>query len=287
MRAGLVLAIVASGGALSSCVTTRDEGEAMRQDIAILKDEAAKTQAALNDDKAGASRRLDALAKRIDDLEQTLSTMRQADADTGVQMEKIIAELQATRGEVEKAQFELGETKQSVKSILERPPTGAATPATTPDTKDAKIAGEPVPAEKQAHYDFAKKLFDDKKYGEAADAFDLFLQRHASDPKLSDNAAYWKGEAYFAQAGTIDDKKAKEKVLKQAILAYQRVLETPKSGKGDGALFKIGQAFEQLGFKDEARVFYEELVAKHPKSPLVGDANKRLKAIGPGKKKAK
>lgn len=271
--------------ALSSCVTTRDEGDAMRADIAALKDEAAKTQAALNDDKAGASKRLDALAKRIDDLEETLSTMRQADADTGVQIEKIIAELQTTRGEVEKAQFELGETKQSVKSILERPPTGPAAAATTPDTKDAKIAGEPVPAEKQAHYDFAKKLFDDKKYGEAADAFDLFLQRHTSDPKLVDNAAYWKGEAYFAQAGTVEEKKAKERVLKQAILAYQRVLETPKSAKADGALFKIGQAFEQLGFKDEARVFYEELTAKHPKSALVKDANARLKALGPAKKK--
>ena len=44
--------------------------------------------------------------------------------------------------------------------------------------------------------------------------------------------------------------------------------------------------FEQLGFKDEAEVFYSEILQKHPKSPLVPDAKKRLKALGgAGKKK--
>lgn len=273
--------------ATSACVTTRAEGEAMRQDIAALKDEAAKTQAALNDEKAGALKRIESIDRRLAELEATLGSMRQADADTGVQVEKVIAELQTLRGEVEEARHQLGETKQTVESILARPPVAVATTpaATAQDKPDLRIAGEAVPPEKQPHYDFAKKLYDDKKYAEAAEAFDLFLQRHADDAKLADNAAFWKGEAYYAHAGTLADKKQKEKVLKQAILAYQRVLETPKSEKSDGALLKIGQAFEQLGFKDEARVFYEELTTKHPKSPLVGEANKRLKALGGGKKK--
>jgi hypothetical protein len=63
------------------------------------------------------------------------------------------------------------------------------------------------------------------------------------------------------------------------------VLETPNSAKADGALFKIGLSFEQLGYEDEARVFYDELLAKHDKSPLVGEAKKRLKTLKPVKKK--
>jgi TolA-binding protein len=285
MPARAVVVVVAAALVGSACVTTRDEGEAMRADIATLKDQAAKTEVALNDDKAGVVQRLEALDKRLVDLEQTLATLRQADADSGVQMEKVIAEIQTIRGEVEAARHELGETKQTVTDILNRP-LNAPTPGPAPkDTKDAKIDGQPVPADKQPHYDFAKKLYDDKKFAEAAEAFDLFLVRHGADKKLSDNAAYWKGEAYFAQAQTVADKKEKEKVLRQAMFAYQRVLESPTSEKSDGALSKVGQTFEQLGFKDEAKVFYEELIAKHPKSPLVDDAKKRLKALGGTKKK--
>ncbi len=289
-RTALLGAVFVSSSLASSCVTTRDEGEAMRADIAALKDQAAKTEVELHDDKAGVVQRMEALDKRMAELEQTLTTLRQADADSGVQLEKVIAEIQTLRGDVEEARHQLGETTQTVQDILARPPATVGTTAakTTKDTPDAKIGGEAVPAEKQAHYDFAKKLYDDKKLVEAAEAFDLFLQRHGADQKLSDNAAYWKGEAYYAQAQTVADKKEKEKTLKQSILAYQRALESPQSEKSDGALLKIGMAFEQLGFKEEAKVFYDELLTKHPKSPLVGDAKKKLKALGgPAKKKTK
>ena len=102
--------------------------------------------------------------------------------------------------------------------------------------------------------------------------------------RTSDHA-YWKAESYYGVASALTDQKAKEKALKQAILAYQVVLEDTKSEKADSALYKIGLAFEQLGFKEEAAVFYDELINKHATSPLVGDAKKRLKQVGGVKKK--
>jgi TolA-binding protein len=101
-----------------------------------------------------------------------------------------------------------------------------------------------------------------------------------------DNAAYWKAESYYNLAQTPGiDPKAKEKALKQAILAYQPVIENPKSGKQDGALFKAGLAFEQIGDKDDAAVFFDEVITKYPKSSLVPEAKKHLKAVGGTKKK--
>ncbi|MBI1944392.1 MAG: hypothetical protein HYS27_01780 [Deltaproteobacteria bacterium] len=286
----VVLVALGVGG----CVTTREEGEALRRDMAELKTEVAQAQRQLSDARTQDKGRLDEMAHRVSVLESTLANLRQADADSGVQLSKTIAELQTLRGDIEQARHELGETTKTVASILERPPVSVAAAEKAPKVDDANkpatIAGAEVPAEAKPHYDFAKKLFDDKKYGESAEAFDLFLLRHKSAlPDLVDNAAFWKAESIFAQASAMSDAKAKEASLKQVILAYQVVLDDAKSEKRDSALYKIGICFEQLGFKEEAGVFYNELIEKHPKSSLVADAKKRVKALGPtkGKKKNK
>jgi TolA-binding protein len=274
---------------LSACVTTRDEGESMKRDIATLKSELASEQRAGSDARNSGRTRLDDMERRLAALEGTLANLRQADADVGVQLDKVVAEVQTLRGDIEVARKDLEQTTLSVKDILERPPVGLATGTTAPRVdvdKPATIAGVEVPAESKPHYDFAKKLYDDKKFAESAEAFDLWLLRHSSkSPDLVDNSAFWKAESYFNQAAAISDAKAKEKSLKQAILAYQRVIEDPKSEKNDAALHKIGQSFEQLGLKDEAAAFYEEVIAKYPKSPVVADAKKRLKNLGGSKKK--
>jgi TolA-binding protein len=276
--------------ALPGCVLTRAEGDQLRADVDALKDETAQLQKELADIRARESGRVDKLGKRVAELEGTLSSLRQADADSGVQLEKVVAEVQALRGEIETAQHEIGQQKATVESILARPPVAVATAVTAPKVEDTpnkplQIEGADVPADAKAHYDFAKKFFDDKKFASAADAFDLFLTRHGNNDDLVDNAAYWKAESYYQLAGQASDKPAREKAYKQAILSYQRVLESPKSEKSDGALFKIGLSFEQLGFSEEARVFYEELLSKYAKSPLVPDAKKRLKSLKPPAKK--
>ena len=57
------------------------------------------------------------------------------------------------------------------------------------------------------------------------------------------------------------------------------MVEDPKSAKTDGALYKIGLSFEELGFENEAAAFFEELIAKFPRSVVVNDAKNRLGAI--------
>lgn len=277
--------------AVSSCVTTRDEGEALKRDIASLKSEVAMAQREVSDARTSGQRRLDDMEKKVAALEATLQNLRQSDADVGVQLDKVVAEVQTLRGDIEVARKDLEQTTLSVKDILARPPLGVSAAASAPRVDEGKsttIAGAEVPMESKPHYDFAKKLYDDKKFAESAEAFDLWLLRHASGtPDLVDNAAFWKAESYFGQAAGQTDNKAKEKSLKQAILAYQRVIEDPKSEKNDAALYKIGLSFEQLGLKDEAAAFYEEVIAKYPKSTVVTDARKRLKGVGGKKKKTK
>lgn len=292
LRLALTLVVVT---ATSACVTTREEGEQMRQDIAMLKGEVAQSRAENAEAKADQEKALQALEQRLEDLETTLRGLRQADADNGVQMEKVIAEVQVLRGDIEELQFKLGKTreelegtKKSVKEVLERPPptlhTVAEAPAVADEKTEAKTCGEtPVPEAAQAHYDLAKKLFDGSDFASAIDCFRQFTESHAAEKDLLDNAWFWKGEAHYGLAGTLKGKK-REQEFKRAILAYQKVLEIPESNKQDGALLKVGLAFESLGFKKEARVFYEEVLTKHPKSPLAKQAKKRIDGLAPAKK---
>lgn len=285
-RVAAPLLVVAIAALTPACVVTRAEGDALRQDVDALKDETARLQVEASDARANREK-LAKLEGRLAELEATLATLRQADADSGVQLEKVVAEVQTLRGELEEARHELGQQRASVESILARPPVAVATAATAPKQDDpnktVQVGGLDLPTEPKEHYAFAKKFFDEQKFAESAEAFDLFLVRHKGD--LVDNAAFWKAESYYQLGNAADEKAAKEKAYKQAILSYQRVLETPNSAKGDGALFKIGLSFEQLGFQEEARVFYEELIAKYEKSPLVAEAKKRLKSLKPAKKK--
>jgi TolA-binding protein len=276
--------------AAAGCVTTASEGAELRADLEQLKSQVAEAEKDAADRRADQDKSLGEMLRRVDELEATLAGLRQSDADTGVQMEKVIAELQQLRGDVEEARYQLGETKKSVQDILERPPVDVAMAESAPDVAAAPtLDGQPIPDDKQALYDLGKKLFDDKKLAEAQKAFETFVQRHPKDADLTDNAWFWKGEAHYAQAGGIKDKKAQQDAYKQAILAYQKVLALPKANKADGALFKIGLSFEALAYFDEAKVFYEEIIAKHPKSPLIKDAKKRLRSVKKktGKKKGR
>jgi TolA-binding protein len=80
----------------------------------------------------------------------------------------------------------------------------------------------------------------------------------------------------FAQA----EESFEEKDWKKAILGYQKFRDAnPKSKKFPEATYKIGVCFQELGMKDEARTFLDEVVAKFPNSPEAKKAKTRLKTI--------
>ncbi|MFM6930123.1 MAG: tetratricopeptide repeat protein [Bdellovibrio sp.] len=67
---------------------------------------------------------------------------------------------------------------------------------------------------------------------------------------------------------------------KQAILNYQKYRdENPKGGHFADSTYKIGVSFQELGMKDEAKTFYDEVVSKFPKSEEARRAKIRLKGL--------
>lgn len=65
-----------------------------------------------------------------------------------------------------------------------------------------------------------------------------------------------------------------KKEFKKAILSYQQYVdEFPKGKFVSESKYKIGASFQELGMKDEALAFFEEVIAQYPKS----DAGKKAK----------
>lgn len=71
-----------------------------------------------------------------------------------------------------------------------------------------------------------------------------------------------------------------KKDWKQAILNFQKYRdENPKGNRALEATYKIGVAFQELGMRDEAKTFYDEVVNKAPKSEEARKAKIRLKGM--------
>lgn len=71
-----------------------------------------------------------------------------------------------------------------------------------------------------------------------------------------------------------------KKEWRKAILNYQKFRDAnPRHKKFAEATYKIGVAFQELGMKDEARTFFDEVIGKFPNSSQAKKARTRLKSI--------
>lgn len=72
-----------------------------------------------------------------------------------------------------------------------------------------------------------------------------------------------------------DDKKWED-----AILAFEEYRKNnPKGSEYAEATFKMGVCFQNMGLKDDAKVFYKEVVEKYPKSKEASTAKSKLKKL--------
>lgn len=80
----------------------------------------------------------------------------------------------------------------------------------------------------------------------------------------------------FDQAEELFEKKE----WKKAVLTYQKFRDSnPKSKKFAEATYKIGVCFQELGMKEDAKTFFDEVITKFANSPEAKKAKTRLKNI--------
>ncbi len=91
----------------------------------------------------------------------------------------------------------------------------------------------------------------------------------SSSASTGDKTPFERGEAKF-----------EAKAWRDAIFAYEEYRKANPKGKSfTAATYKIGVSFQELGMMDDAKLFYEEAIAKSPKSKEADRARTRLKAL--------
>ncbi len=106
-----------------------------------------------------------------------------------------------------------------------------------------------------ASYDQALALYQQRRYQEAEQAFDSFLQANPQGV-LAPNALYWKGETYYARGDYAN-----------AIFAFKEVqTRYPKHPKTADSLLKTGMSYTNLGDSNNAELHYAVLREDFPGS---------------------
>jgi tol-pal system protein YbgF len=256
--------------AATGCVTTAQEGEQMRKDIAALRDDLKKEVDASSQERQKLADEQVARAKTLQDaLDQLSRAARKSGADLAVDLEKAQNDVTALRGQIEVLQHRieaLEKLQADQQKALE-----SANQFVAQRQKELDKAEHPT--ERMAIYTLARQKLDAGQVARARELLQDFLARYPKD-ELAPNAQYWLGETYYA-----------EKKWNDAIVEFQKVLKEYKgSDKVPDALLKIGMAFQAQGDCQNATLFYEEVTQGHRGSPAAKTAReKTAECRKPGK----
>lgn len=128
-----------------------------------------------------------------------------------------------------------------------------------------KLQTSAPPPNNQEAFEKAKKHYTAGEYDLAVENFSAYLKNPKA--KNAEDAVFLRGEAYFQL-----------KQYKKAIVDYSKFPEKyTKSKYLPQSLYRIGQSFEALGMKEDAKNFYQELVEKFPKFAAAKKVKAKLK----------
>jgi TolA-binding protein len=117
-------------------------------------------------------------------------------------------------------------------------------------------------------YDAALQVYESGKYQQAIRAFQD-LVRQGIDRDLEDNCRLWIGVSYFNL-----------RRFDRAAAAFKQVVGWRGSDKRGDALFMLGQTYEQVGDRRQAKTAFEALLKEFPTSELVPAARRKLEVLG-------
>jgi tol-pal system protein YbgF len=178
---------------------------------------------------------------RIEDLER--NQRDQASAGANANREEL-KKLETRIIELEQAQAAM---LDAIKKMQAQPPAPAAA------------------AESEDLYKKSQAQYQAGNYEAAVETLNGYLKNPKA--KHTEDATFLRGDAYFGL-----------KQYKKAIIDYAKFPEKySHSKKVPMALWKIGQSFEALNMKAEAKGFYQELLEKFPKSAEAKKAKKKVK----------
>jgi tol-pal system protein YbgF len=140
----------------------------------------------------------------------------------------------------------------------------ATTPAPVPVIPVSRVN----PADEQISYLAAYELVKNKRYDDATNAMNTFVQKYPKGGYTA-NAQYWLGELYLLK-----------KDYGKSVEHFDVVLQQfPTSSKSAASMLKVGYAYVAMGNKPEAKKFLQQVVRAYPGTPTAQLADSKLRTI--------
>jgi len=246
--------------ALGGCLTLED-GEKLRAEIKDVREQAAK-----NETKAAelATQMDDQLKRLRTVVDEATKVVTRNSADVGGKVDKLQVDLAQLTGRVDDIQHsedalmkQFQDYRAASDTKLEQL-TNASTVSKAP----------PVPETPDAVMAEADKRLAAAQWTDARRLYEAFVNRYPQDSRAA-KAQFDIGEAYMG-----------EKRYANAIGAYTKVIDNfPKSEVIPDAMYRNGLAFYALKYCSDARVYFQELLKRYPKTGWKKDANEQLKKL--------
>lgn len=127
-------------------------------------------------------------------------------------------------------------------------------------------AAQPPPEKPHASFDSAKHLYEDGKFEDAAEMFKGLSKGSSPEAKKSQ---FWTAESHFAG-----------KDYASAALEYAEFRKRfPKDALVPNAMFRQALSFKMMGKSGEAKLFFQDVIERHPKSPFAAKAKQEMKKL--------
>jgi TolA-binding protein len=246
-------------------VTTKHEGTQMRRDIDTLQ-----------------SRVDGALSSRVEKLQQVLDEatklLQRNSADLGAEVNDLTQENAKLNGLVMEAKRQSDSMQNdlaAIKTSYEQRIAELERRLITLEEKQTR-----VPSKSAADlFQEGKAALDDGKLAEARELLKTLVAKYPADER-ADDAQFYRAEAHY-----------RDKQYETAIGEFQKVFDRyAESPLADDALYRAGEAAEQLKWCTDARAYFGVLKQKYPKSSFLRHAARKeaqLKKLSGDKGKCK
>ena len=264
----------------------------MNADLRILQEHVNRLQVSVNRldaQIAETNKRLDAATAAsvkgfadqqllINQLTTTISTIRERLDDNSVRVSQLSQEFTAIREGVRR----LTEQINTLVGLLQPPvdpaapsPTTSAPPAGAgappPQASSGRPPLDPVVLPQSASYVYQQAMGDymSQRYESASEGFREVIADHPTSPDAA-NAQYQIGQAFESM-----------KDCRRAIPEFQKFVDTyANSDRRHEGLYMIGYCYFDLGQRENAQRFFQQVIKEYPNEISAIQASQRLQGMG-------
>ena len=273
----LVLSL--GGFLLTACWVPVETGNLMQRDLGNLQRISQESRVSIDEQRAQLKEQMQRADSKIEEVAEALQTLNRAarntDADFGVQIERLIKEVQELRGALELSDYRLRQIEKhfseesSLITRVEELEKKLETNQLSIGSTRTSTTRAKKPKSRKGLIQHAKDLTKAGKTEQARGVYREVIRKWPKTAGTTDEAYFRLGELYY-QKGK----------YRNALQEYVKIHDKFRKGAyADDAYFRIGICFMQIGELEDAQAFFQIIITDHPKSPLVKASKAKLKTI--------